>query len=339
MNLSAQPDNAGDSKRSRFDFAWLKLVIPIGAIVVVAVICLVIAILTSARRADEMALKREQQLIQQAIVERGARMLRQVESVATTDRATQAVREKYDPQWVDEHIGRWLENFFDHDLVVIVDGSDRVEYARSRAGGDIASMPLPRALVAIRNFVRGGSDAAPAGALPVIGAQDAGKPSRSAAWIEQVMGKPAIVMAVAIGSGTELAAGNATAPIVLSVKFIDSALLQGIGDHLQLSGLRPAEDASQTADGYVTAIADPQGNPIARVAWNPSKPGGQVAASVLPFIAVAIGGLALLGGLILRHTRRTAQAIAAGETQLRHLALHDPVCGLPNGGLASGSIR
>jgi len=330
VNLSAQPDNAGDSKRSRFDFAWLKLVIPIGAIVVVAVICLVIAILTSARRADEMALKREQQLIQQAIVERGARMLRQVESVATTDRATQAVREKYDPQWVDEHIGRWLENFFDHDLVVIVDGSDRVEYVRSRAGGDIASMPLPRALVAIRNFVRGGSDAAPAGALPVIGAQDAGKPSRSAAWIEQVMGKPAIVMAVAIGSGTELAAGNATAPIVLSVKFIDSALLQGIGDHLQLSGLRPAEDASQTADGYVTAIADPQGNPIARVAWNPSKPGGQVAASVLPFIAVAIGGLALLGGLILRHTRRTAQAIAAGETQLRHLALHDPVCGLPN---------
>ena len=110
MNLSAQADNAGESKRSRFDFAWLKLIIPIGTIVVVAVICLVIAILTSARRADEMAVKREQQLIQQAIVERGARMLRQVESVATTDRAAQALREKFDPQWVDEHLGRWLEN-------------------------------------------------------------------------------------------------------------------------------------------------------------------------------------------------------------------------------------
>jgi diguanylate cyclase (GGDEF)-like protein len=330
VNLSAQPDNAGDSKRSRLDLAWLKLIIPIGTIVVVAVICLVIAILTSARRADEMALKREQQLIQQAIVERGARMLRQVESVATTDRATQRVREEYDPQWVDEHLGQWLENFFDHDLVVIVDGSNRIEYARSRTAGDIAGMPLPPALTAILNFVRGRTDAPPAGALPVVAPQEAGKRMRSAGWIEQVMGKPAIVMAVAIGSDSELAAGNAAAPIVLSIKFIDSALLRRIGDHLQLSDLRPAEDLQETTGGQVTAIAAPQGNPIVRVTWTPSKPGGQVAGSVLPFIAVAIGGLALLGALILRHTRRTAQAIAAGETQLRHLALHDPVCGLPN---------
>jgi diguanylate cyclase (GGDEF)-like protein len=332
VSLSAQTDDAGDSKRSRIDFAWLKVIVPVAAIVAVAVICLVIAIVASARRADELAVKREQQLVHQAIVEHGARMLQQLESVATTDRAMQAIREQYDPQWVDEHLGRWLQNYFDHDLIVIVDGTDRIAYARSRVAGDTPLPRLPPELEAILNFVRGRIDAMPAGVLPVIAPPDAGNPTRSGSgWIERAMGRPAIVLAVAIGSQSEPAAGKPAGPVVLSVKFIDGALLQAIGDHLQLSGLRLAEDPSRMPDGYVTAaIADPQGNPIASLAWNPSKPGGQVARSVLPFIAIAIAGLALLAGLIMRHTRHTTQAIAAGETQLRHLALHDPVCGLPN---------
>ncbi len=61
-----------------------------------------------------------------------------------------------------------------------------------------------------------------------------------------------------------------------------------------------------------------------------TRPGAAILASVLPFIAVALAGFALLIGLVMRHMRRTAAAIATGERQLRHLAWHDPVSGLPN---------
>ena len=117
MNLSAQSDIAEDGKRSRWDQARLRLIVPIGVIVAVAIVCLVVAILTSARRADEVSLKRDQQLIQQAIEDRGTACCAKLESVAATDGATQAIRKHYDAQWVGRRLGNWLEAFFDHDLV------------------------------------------------------------------------------------------------------------------------------------------------------------------------------------------------------------------------------
>jgi diguanylate cyclase (GGDEF)-like protein len=114
------------------------------------------------------------------------------------------------------------------------------------------------------------------------------------------------------------------------VKFIDATLLRQLGNRLQLQELREIDDPAQAGNAQTIDIADPQGDSIVRLAWNPTQPGGVIVWRVLPFIAVALAGFALLLGLVIRHMRHTEHAIATGETRLRHLALHDPVCGLPN---------
>ena len=67
------------------------------------------------------------------------------------------------------------------------------------------------------------------------------------------MGKPAIVLAMVIAPEGDLAAGKAAAPVVVSVKFINAALLQTIGSHLQLSGLHAADDPGKRPERGVLA--------------------------------------------------------------------------------------
>ena len=215
-------------------------------------------------------------------------------------------------------------------MVAVADGGDRIEYASSQAAIDVRSIDLAAELAPSLDLLRGRLSAMPSHAIPVIAGQDAEKPGRGTALIQRFAGKPAIVAAVAVGSGADLALGNGRAPIVLAVKYLNDRLLRKIGEHLQLNGLREIDDGAPTAGDRVTELADAQGDVIARFAWKPTRPGGAIVASVVPFIMLALAGFALLVGLGMRYMRRTAAAIATGERQLRHLALHDPVCGLPN---------
>ena len=103
----------------------LSVVVPIGVIVAVAIVCVVVAVLGSAQRADQVALETERQLFTRALANHGERILREIESVATSGSAPR-IRAKYDPDWVQRRVGRWLETFFDHDFVFVADATDRL---------------------------------------------------------------------------------------------------------------------------------------------------------------------------------------------------------------------
>src|SRR5262249_42116120 len=119
-------------------------------------------------------------------------------------------------------------------------------------------------------------------------------------------------------------------PAVLSVKFIDEGIMARIAARLDLPNLHQIDANPVAASEHVFDLVDDRGGVAARFAWTPNRRSAEIVLSVVPFIVIALGGLAFFAGLALRHMRLAAAKISAGEDQLRHLAMHDALSGLPN---------
>jgi diguanylate cyclase (GGDEF)-like protein len=326
---SAQIETAGETNRSRWDHARVRLLIPIGIMVVVAIIGIAVGVLSSAQRANRLSSDNEEQAILRSLDENAERALRHLESVASMPQATTKIRDSYDANWIDRRVGEWLETFYNADIVAVFGIGGETEYFRSRIASKGVPADLAAELAPAIDILRGRIAGQPPRTV-LVSPPDLSEPTKAVALFQNFLGQPAIVAAVAVGEQSNPANANVRAPVVALVKYVSDRLLTKIGDHLQVESLRLIDAATPPGDDQVVTLADSEGQPVARLAWRPKQPGGAVIVSFVPFVAVALVAFALLILIIMRHMRHTAAAIADGERQLRHLALHDPVCGLPN---------
>ncbi len=310
----------------------MSVVVPIGIIVTVAILCVVVAVLGSAQRADQVALSAERQLFTRALVNRGSWSLRKLETIASPRLGSDGTPANFDFEQIRRRVGFWLSTLLDHDLLFVADSFDQMlnvplDPDTAKLQWSITEIPE---LAPTLDYLRGRRNAPPDGALTL------GEPVRSndqhridqVALLQPLSHRLAIVSAVA-------APGNDKSLIVIGVVFIKNSFLENLGSRLQLRNLRQIDAQSPTAasvrpDEYVFDLPGDRGRTIASFAWLPKHPGAEIVSSVVPFIAIALAGFALLAAIVLHYMRRSAATIAAGESRLRHLALHDPLCGLPN---------
>jgi diguanylate cyclase (GGDEF)-like protein len=321
---------AGGDKRVR-----RSAVAPIVLIIVFAVVCVIVAVQWSAYRADEVALHQERQLFAQAIAQRRAEILRDMESIVASDNAVSRLWSDFDWTWVHNRVGLRLKNYFEQNHVFVVDSSDRFAYAmagRSSVGARWFGAATAD-LMPVIDAVRGRPSPLRAEDVDVARADGAAPPRRPAraARVQRFMGQPAIVATVAVGSGTsQTRLPDQPPPLVLSVTYLHERFLSSVSRRLELPHLRMTGLTSPVGQDNTFELYDEAGRPLARFAWTPKRPGAEIIRNVMPFLGIALCAFALLTLLVLRFMRRTEATIAAGEDQMRHLAMHDALSGLPN---------
>ena len=200
MSAVAHP-RVSEERYTSWDRARLSVVVPIGVIVAVAIVCIVVAVLSSAQRADEVAVQHEKLLFSRALSTYGERVLREVKSVAASERAIQNIRVKYDPDWVKQRVGFWLKTYFDHDHVFVFDASDKPVYSqfdRHALDPSWFEAALPD-MQSVLDYMRGRNPALH-GTLRLAGAgAPDGGPHSQVAVIRSLAGRPAVIAAVAVG--------------------------------------------------------------------------------------------------------------------------------------------
>jgi diguanylate cyclase (GGDEF)-like protein len=304
---------------------------PIGLLVGVAMVCIVFAVLSSAHRADLVAFDHERRLVSLALADRQAQIVSEVEHIAGSDEAFQRLWLQLDDQWVRQQIGLRLKNQLGYTLVLLVDAGSNFVYQLA-GEADVAPDLTGVATLNELNPILAKLFATAPG-LGRAGVFEASKstmrPSRGVARLQRFRGQPALLAAAALSMGQRNFPAAAAMPVVLIVNFLNPSFLEHIGTRLALPHLQTTSTDEVTAEGMLALAADGRA-PIGYLEWTPNRPGAEIVQNILPFICIALACFSLMAAFALRYMRRTTAAIAEGEVRMRHMAMHDPLSGLPN---------
>jgi len=284
-------------------------------------------VLWSARRSDQVTHDRQSQIVAIALTKSVEKIPYDQESVAIWDDSVTNVRNAFDVQWVDINLGVWMHTYFKHDRVYVLDREDRVLYTmadgkQAPTSGALADTTILGFVAALRaRIAAGGLDDFESGKERIPRVVDL-------AFAEE---RPAIVAVMPLVSDTgNLVQERGTEGLIVSVRFLDSSFLPDLAESYLLQGVRFSRTNDIVADERSYPLTNKAGAIVGHFVWVPELPGSTILSEVLPVFGTGLVVVGIAITFLIRGLRRTYTDLIISEAQLKHLAFHDVLTGLPN---------
>ena len=303
------------------------------AVMVALAICAIGLTLSSllylaAQTVDRISFQREKALVSQVISQSIGEVPHNQESVTVWDDAiNQLRRHPLDNEWLDNNVGVWLHEFFGLDEAYVI-GPDGTPIYAMRDGRRIDP----------RHFASHWNDAAPLIHELRRRQMAPGKPelpqnslSQGATDVAIFGGRPSIVSAKPIVSDTGTIVQKPGSEFVhLAVRHLDGPFLRKIGKDYRFDGLRFSWTARIQPEEAAVPWTSAAGRTVGYLVWKPFRPGSHFLERTAPLLAVAFILILLVTGLLVRKVYVRTSQLQTSRAEAQHLALHDPLTGLPN---------
>jgi diguanylate cyclase (GGDEF)-like protein len=280
-----------------------------------------------AERVDYAERVREQALVANAVGQRLNEVGETLTSDVVWDEALENLDNKFDPAWADINIGRNLTHVFNFRTVYVLDPFDRPEFAAD-ANGEIP-------LATFGPLARQGAPL-----IAAVRAVEAERPpqlqfkSIQRTGIVLLAGHPVTMTASLVRSDFGRRHPlHATAPIVVALAPAEGEVGRAFADRFLLADARVMVGPPPAGKTHLAEVElardDASGRRVSFV-WRPKRPGAELLQRSMPYLL--LGSFCLIGGaaILLLQAWRANQGLLRSKERARHLALHDPLTGLPN---------
>lgn len=279
----------------------------------------------SASENDTLAANRQQNLVSLIVSKLQLGIAHDQESATVWDDAV-VMTQKADQEWMEVNLGSWMNSYFQHDALVVINAQDEpIYHFIAGSAGGISFDELRRAYqpqaARLRERLISGDETGVTDQVLSIGESD----------LIVVGGRPAVVSAKPIISDTgEIEQEPGRETLHVAFRFLDGSFTDVTAKEYQLDQLHFSWQPPTGGEYAKAELRSQNGDVIGYLLWKPFQPGESVFYATLPSAGIAVLGVFIALSVFSLVLQRRSLRLEASHAELRHLAHHDPLTGLLN---------